>query len=78
MLNLPGEHPREISHGERLGGKQNHVTPAFMSQAEMHSRQNISIAVRMIRAAEPPRRMLKRSNFYIVSNPVVIDVHRAG
>lgn len=33
---------------------------------------------RMIRAEKPPRWMLKSSDFHIVSNPVVINVHRAG
>lgn len=34
VLSLPGKHPSEISHGEGLGGKENHIILAFVSQEE--------------------------------------------
>lgn len=75
-LDLPGEHPSEISHGERLGGEENHITSAFRSRGGTRSRQTISITA--IREAKPLQEMLKRSNFDIVSNHPGMSVHRAG
>lgn len=73
-LNLPGEHPSEISHGERLGGEENHITSAFRSRGGALSRQTVSITA--IRAVKPLQEVLKRSNFDIVSNRPGMNVRR--